>query len=304
MHNVVLLALCILLGIALRWSGRIPDNTAPVLNGFIVNISLPAMILLHVRQLQPSIDLFYPVLMPWVMFAVGFFFFRAAGRFVKFTPQSIGALILTGSLANTSFVGLPMIEAYYGNDNDELAVGMLIDQLGTYMVLSTVGILVAVLYSTSEKASPAAVLQKILIFPPFIALTLALATGPLVWPDGLDVILERLGATLTPLALVSVGFQLRLGELRGRVGPLSIGLLYSLLIAPAIILSFFSGLLGVGGRLIQVTIFEAAMPPQIGAAIVAMDHKLEPGLVALMVGIGIPLSFLTLIGWHHILGAI
>ena len=44
------------------------------------------------------------------------------------------------------------------------------------------------------------------------------------------------------------------------------------------------------------------MPPQIGAAIVAMEYKLEPALVALMVGIGIPLSFLTLLAWYYVLG--
>jgi hypothetical protein len=43
-----------------------------------------------------------------------------------------------------------------------------------------------------------------------------------------------------------------------------------------------------------ITIFEAAMAPQIGAAIVAVDHDLDPALVTLMVGIGMPLSFLTL----------
>lgn len=303
MYNVALLALCLGLGIALRYYKLVPENTAPVLNGFIINISLPALILLHVHQLRPSVELVYPVLMPWVMFAVGFMFFRIAGRFVRWTPQSIGALILTGSLANTSFVGLPMIEAYYGNANNELAVGMLIDQLGTYLVLSTVGILVAVLYSSSGQMSLAAVGRKILTFPPFLALVVALAIGPVGLPEGVNSVLERLGATLTPLALVSVGYQLRLSELKGRFGQLSTGLLYSLLIGPALILVFFSGLTGAaGGRIMQLTVFEAAMPPQIGAAIVAMEHKLEPALVALMVGIGIPLSFLTLIGWYYFLG--
>ena len=47
----------------------------------------------------------------------------------------------------------------------------------------------------------------------------------------------------------------------------------------------------------QVTIFELAMAPQIGAAIVAMDHKLDAPLATLMVGLGIPLSFLTLPLW-------
>ncbi len=63
-------------------------------------------------------------------------------------------------------------------------------------------------------------------------------------------------------------------------------------------------LMGAGGRIIQVTIFEAAMPPQIGAAIMAMDHKLDPSLVALMVGLGIPLSFLTLVAWSKILAVL
>jgi hypothetical protein len=50
---------------------------------------------------------------------------------------------------------------------------------------------------------------------------------------------------------------------------------------------------GLGARAL-ITIFEAAMAPQIGAAIVAVDHDLDPALVTLMVGTGMPLSFLTL----------
>ena len=53
--------------------------------------------------------------------------------------------------------------------------------------------------------------------------------------------------------------------------------------------------------IIQVSIFEAAMGPMIGAAIVAMDHDLDPSLVTLMIGLGIPLSFLTLPGWWWLL---
>ena len=55
------------------------------------------------------------------------------------------------------------------------------------------------------------------------------------------------------------------------------------------------------GDIVSVTIFEAAMAPQIGAAIVAIEHKLDPPLVSLMVGIGIPLSFLTLPMWWYVL---
>jgi hypothetical protein len=45
---------------------------------------------------------------------------------------------------------------------------------------------------------------------------------------------------------------------------------------------------------LSVTVFEAAMGSMIGASIVAMDHELDPPLITLMVGLGIPLSYLTL----------
>jgi len=51
--------------------------------------------------------------------------------------------------------------------------------------------------------------------------------------------------------------------------------------------------------MLSVTVFEAAMGPMIGASIVAMDHELDPPLITLMVGIGIPLSFLTVPAWWH-----
>jgi len=42
----------------------------------------------------------------------------------------------------------------------------------------------------------------------------------------------------------------------------------------------------------------------IGGAVVAIENKLDPELVTLMVGIGIPLSFVTLSVWSLALGAL
>jgi malate permease and related proteins len=43
------------------------------------------------------------------------------------------------------------------------------------------------------------------------------------------------------------------------------------------------------------------MGPQIGGAIVAIQHGLNPPLVSLMVGVGITLSFITLPLWSQLL---
>jgi predicted permease len=192
-----------------------------------------------------------------------------------------------------------MIETFYRREH--LGLGILIDQLGSYMVLSTLGILIAVTYAAGADASPAAIARKIVLFPPFQAVLLALALKPFAYPEGLEIVLGKLGATLAPLALVSVGYQLRLGELRGRIAALSAGLAFKLVMGPALIMGLFAGAFGAGGTTIQVTIFEAAMAPMIGASIVAQEHKLDPPLITLMVGIGIPLSFLTLPVWWYML---
>jgi predicted permease len=94
---------------------------------------------------------------------------------------------------------------------------------------------------------------------------------------------------------------LRLSQVSGRGRALAAGLLFKLVIGPALVLLLFVGLLGADGPVIRVTIFEAAMAPMIGASIVAMEHELDPPLLTLMVGIGIPLSFLTLPVWAQLL---
>lgn len=302
MENYLLLGACFLLGIALRRSGRLPDNAATALNGFVVNISLPALTLAYVHGLSLDTSLILPALMAWVMFGIGCGFFWLAGRVLGLSRATIGGLMLTGGLANTSFIGLPMIETFYGAQF--LGLGILIDQVGSYFVLSTLGILVASVYSSGHAVEAKAVARKIALFVPFQAFVLALLLTPVEYPVWLDDLLKRLGATLIPLALVSVGYQMRLSQVRGKATALAAGLAFKLALGPALILLLFAGLLGAEGRVMRVTVFEAAMAPMIGASIVAMDHDLDPPLLTMMVGVGIPLSFLTLPAWWYILNFI
>jgi hypothetical protein len=128
MNNYVLLAACLLLGVLLRRSGRLPANAAASLNGFVVHISLPALTLAYVHGLKLNAYLILPALMAWVMFALGCGFFWLVGRALRFSRATTGGLMLTGGLANTSFIGLPMIETFYGPQF--LGLGILIDQFG------------------------------------------------------------------------------------------------------------------------------------------------------------------------------
>lgn len=149
-----------------------------------------------------------------------------------------------------------------------------------------------------------AIVRKVFTFAPFIAFVAALALIPVAYPSWVQALLDRLGTTLVPLALVSLGYQIQFRQVQGRLRELSVGLFCKLILAPLAIALLYVGLFGARGEVIPITIFEAAMPPQIGAAIVAMDHDLDPQLVTLMAGIGIPLSFLTLFAWRQLLTVI
>lgn len=299
MNNYLLLGVCFVLGIVLRQLRRLPENAAAALNGFVVHISLPALTLTYVHSLHLQSNLILPALMAWVMFGLGCGFFWLAGRAFSFSRSTTGALMLTGGLANTSFVGLPMIETFYGSQF--LGLGILIDQVGSYFTLSTLGILVASIYSSKGGINARMVLRRILLFVPFQAFILALLLMPFEYPVWVDELLKRLGATLVPIALVSVGYQLQLSQVRGKAFALTVGMFFKLLLGPALILLLFAPLMWNDRPTLNVTVFEAAMGPMIGASIVAMDHELDPPLLTLMVGVGIPVSFLTLPAWWHVL---
>jgi predicted permease len=301
MANIILLAVCLLAGIMLRKTGRFPAATPAALNGFIIHISLPALAILHIHTMKLDMSLALTAGMAWLLFAFAWLLFWSAGKLFQLDRGTAGALILVAGLGNTSFVGLPMIEAYFGKEY--LGVGIIADQLGSFMVLSTLGIFAATYYS-SGTVTPRQMVRKVLMFPPFQALLLAFLLRSAPFPDWFVTILEKLGSTLTPLALVSVGFQLQFGGMRAMLKPLAAGLAYKLLLGPAIICLLYVTLLGASGTVIQVTIFEAAMAPMITAGIIAIDHELKPQLVGMLVGVGIPLSFATLYCWHRLLTVI
>jgi malate permease and related proteins len=298
MSNIILLFLCMLIGIALRRYGRVPENAHVAINGFVINVSLPALTLLQIHGIKLHSSLVYAIAMPWLLFSFAALFFWGLSRLLGFTAATTGGLILVAGLGNTSFVGLPMIESFYGAHS--MPIGILIDQLGTYLVLSTLGIAVAALCS-SGSASGGDILRRICTFPPFIALLVSLLLLPVDYPEWLVGVLHRLGDTLAPLALVSVGLQLRLDQLNGIRVPLSIGVAFKLLVGPALVMLVYVGFLSASGRIVQITLFEAAMGPMIGASIVAIQHRLNPPLITLLTGIGITASFVSLPLWWYLL---
>jgi hypothetical protein len=301
MNNLILLILCFLVGMLLRRMRRMPDNATATLNSFIIHVSLPALTLLYIHEIHLSGDIVLTALMAWIVFGLSAGFFWLMGRWLALPRKTTGALIVVGGLGNTSFFGLPMVEAFYGREG--LATAIVADQLGSFFALSVLGITVAGIYS-SGKPTAAEIVRRIALFPPFISLVIALLLIPVDYADWFTALLKRLGDTLAPLALLSVGMQLRLGHIAEHKRNLALGLAFKLILAPFAIWLLYVQLLGARGLPIQVTLFESAMPSMITAAIVAKEHELDPDLANLMVAVGLILSFFTLSAWWYLWRAV
>ncbi|MFH2134314.1 MAG: AEC family transporter [Pseudomonadota bacterium] len=297
MNNLILLILCFVAGMLLRHWRRMPDNAPATLNSFIIHVSLPALTLLYIHEIHLSGDIVLTALMAWIVFGLSAAFFWSLGRWLHLPRKTTGALIVVGGLGNTSFFGLPMVDAFYGKEG--LAAAIVADQLGSFFVLSVLGITVAGIYS-SGRPTAAQIVKRIAMFPPFISLVIAFLLIPVEYADWFTVLLKRLGDTLAPLALLSVGLQLRLGHIAEHKRNLALGLGFKLILAPLAIYLLYVQLLGAQGLAIQVTLFEAAMPSMITAAIVASEHDLDPPLANLMVAVGLILSFFTLSAWWYL----
>ena len=289
-----------LAGVGLQRVKAFPSNAYVALNQFVIYISLPGLALYYIPKIEVSLKLLYPLGVAWLSFALAMVFFITLGKIFGWSRKLTGCLILTGGLGNTSFVGFPIIEALYGKEGLETAI--IVDQPGTFVVMATLGIIVAASYSKGALGT-ASIARKIIFFPPFIAFFTGACMNAFNYDfiDDVQSVLLRLGSTVTPVALVAVGMQLKIDVKSKHWNFLALGLFFKLMIMPAFFFVLYKILLKGQGIETEVSIMEAAMAPMITASILASSHGLKPRLSGMMIGVGIPLSFVTLAFWYWLL---
>ena len=299
MESFIITITFLLIGMALKRIPDFSDDTGNVLNLFVIYISLPALILLKISQLVFSKSLLVPAFMPWGMLLFSCALILLLSRVLNWERATTGCLLLLIPLGNTSFLGVPMVKAFFGEN--AIPYALLYDQLGSFLALATYGSLILAIYGTGEsKPTIKGVVKKVVSFPPFVALVFALIFKAFPYPPIVVNLLKILAATLIPLVMIAVGFQLTLRLDRKVISQLSIGLSIKLIAAPLIAL-FFCKLAGLEGKAVEVSIFEAGMPPMVSAGALAILANLSPVLTAALVGIGIILSFVTLPMLHQLL---
>lgn len=303
MDNILLVFVSLLLGIFLQRIPDFPVNAPNTLNAYLIYVVLPAIAILYIPEISISTALILPVLVAWISFFLSWAIFSTVGKIKNWDRSTIGCLIITAGLANTSFIGFPIIEALYGEEG--LKIAILIDQPGSFILVSSFAIIVASIYSKNQKRKRD-ITKSILVFPPFLFFIIALImNGTGIRAEGtVENILQRFAYTLTPIALISVGLQTKFKFQEIKEPAIWYGLAFKLLLIPFVILVLYRLILGhspADELIYRVSVMEAGMAPMIAGSIIAISHGINPKLASLMVGLGIPLSFLTLWGWHYVL---
>jgi predicted permease len=292
MQNFIIILTFLLIGIIIKRLSAFPKEMGNALNLIVIYVSLPALILLKIPQLVFSRELLAPTLMPWGMLVFSAALVLLLAKSLNWDRATKGCLLLLVPLGNTSFLGIPMTRAFFGEH--AVPYALLYDQLGSFLALATYGSLVLAFYGKgSRRPSLHTVLKKVVTFPPFIALVFAFLLRSVTYPALIAEILGLLAATLIPLVMIAVGFQLELKMDKTVLSPLSLGLVIKLIIAPLAAL-LFTRLIGWDGEFVRVSIFEAGMPPMASAGALAILDDINAPLAAALVGIGILFSFPTL----------
>ncbi|RUT69049.1 AEC family transporter [Flavobacterium cupreum] len=299
MNNFILIFFFLALGLLLQRIKQFPVHIYKHLNKIVIYFCLPAITLYHIPKIKWNPELLFPIGAGWISFLLAFIFFHFLGKRLGWSNKLIGCMILTAGLSNSSFLGYPIIEALFGKKGLETAV--LVDQPGTFVVVSTLGVFVAAFYS---KGSPDTfgIIKKVALFPPFLTFVFACLMNVFQFEfnGDLQFVLLKIGSFVTPLALLSVGLQLTFDRKSKHWKFLQLGLLYKLILAPLVILILYVLILQQHSEAIKITIMEMAMAPMITGAILASTYGLKPKLSSMMIGFGIPVSFVTLALWYFI----
>lgn len=276
----------------------LPERAADTLNLVVLYVNLPAAVLLYASKLAWSPQLLGLVAVPWLLLAASALAVLALARLARWPREVVAVLLLTVPLGNTSYLGYPLTEALLGPA--ALPYAVVYDQFGSFVILSTYGLVVLALYGRGARPRLGEIARRILAFPAFIALVLALTVVPAELPAPLAAMLKRLADMLMPMVALAIGLQLKLKPERAHLAPLGAGLALKLLAVPALALGLCA-LFGLHGDLRAAAVLESAMASMITAAALASMAGLAPELAAAMVGYGIVLMAATLPLWLALL---
>src|SRR5574344_1455210 len=114
-----------------------------------------------------------PVIIAWIVMTVSELIILFLSKIFDFSKEVTGSLMLVAILTNSSFFGIPLLDTYLPND-DFMPYLLVYDQLGTFLAFAIYGTFIVSIYTSKTKVTFKLITFKVLTFPPFLCLVIAL----------------------------------------------------------------------------------------------------------------------------------
>jgi predicted permease len=212
---------------------------------------------------------------------VGAVAWALATRVLELPPPSAAMVVLAAIMANTGFLGVPLVATLLGHD--ELGAAITYDALVTGPMFFVVAFAVAAALTTHGEPAGLRMRTFVLRNPPLLAFAAALVAPDALAPDVLVDVARTAVVGLAPIGFFVVGVQLaveRTGFPPALSAPVAVVVGLRMVVAPLLLL----GLAKATGGVPDAYLVQAAMPIGINTLVVAhaydLDHALASAAVA------------------------
>ncbi len=285
---------------AFRPLGLAADTTRSVLTGLVYVLLLPALVLQVLWRTPLGLDSLRIAALGSGTMVGALLLTWWVCRLARVKRPTAGALVLAVAFPNVLYLGLPVLEATFGNWSRGVAVQ--IDLFAMEPVLFTLGVAAAQAHGHGgDGIHPVAALAKV---PPLWAglLGALLNVTGVAMPHWIQGLLGMLASGVIPLMLLSLGLSLSWSQVHRDNLPLVIPAVIARLLLIPLGAWYLSGPLGLAGSERVAAVLETAMPSMVLGLMLCDRYRLNTGLYAMTVTLSTVFSLVTLPLWLDWLG--
>jgi predicted permease len=277
--------LLILLGYLMSRVSQRVYTFGKVLNSLLINLLLPLLVLYTLLNSSGEVlvELLAIVGIAALVHILGAMLMLAGLRNSKLERRAQGALLLSAAFTNSIFLPIPLVLIFIGPQGIPVVALFSVVQV---TLLAFLGPVVGSVYG-GKKSDLRSAAQKVLLFPPLMAVFLALAllSVGVALPPLVASSLSLSGTLTTYLALLEVGISVghRFSFVNARTALQAI--VIRQVVVPAIVLVLLL-FIGLSELTTKVLILEAMMPTAVTTVVYAAGLDLDSELTATVVTVG------------------
>jgi len=263
-------------GIIIKKKGHVSAEMERGLGNFMLYISIPAMLIVSLNNLDVGTDLDFWLRLPALVGGAYVFiivFSLASVRFLRYSAHRRNTLTIMMIFSNVGNIAIPVLGAMFGSEGILYSAMFM---LFFSALLWTIGLVIL-------RGSAAGLTFRMFLSPPLVAVFVGLALffSPFQLPHFVALPLAQLGSTVVLLGMLIVGFALatlKPADILGNKPLWGIVLFRQLAMPP--IFFILASLIVSDWRAVAITTMMVAMPSGVSAAAFVINYNGDGALAA------------------------